>query len=160
MTSENLSPFIVYTESCSFPFSTSNLAEIGVPSRALAERPFSSEILAALRASASSARSLSSLFCARSVDPLSSPTSNALVNITKPTFFLMTYSSFLPARPPLLGFMAARAPQTRSTAARSQPQVIYITWGSAQPRGVLFQPMAPDWAGEGPLLHSSLAELV
>src|SRR5437660_1758536 len=96
MTSENLSPFIVYTESCSFPFSTSNLAEIGVPSRALAERPFSSETLAALRASASSARSFSSFFCAQSVEPLNSPTSNALVTITNPTFFLMTYSSFRP----------------------------------------------------------------
>ena len=54
MTSENLPPFAVYTESWRTPCSSSNFAEIGLPSRALAARPFTSETLAPLTAFASS----------------------------------------------------------------------------------------------------------
>src|SRR3954468_6288969 len=46
MTSENESPFAVYTESCSFPSSTSYLAEIGVPCALVAAIPRSSGTLA------------------------------------------------------------------------------------------------------------------
>src|SRR5205814_8487522 len=43
---ENASPFAVYTESCSLPFSTSYFAEMGVPLALLAAIPRSSETLA------------------------------------------------------------------------------------------------------------------
>src|SRR5207244_1992352 len=55
MTSENWPPFAVYTESWRTPCSSSNFAEIGLPSRVLAARPFTSETLAPLTAFASSA---------------------------------------------------------------------------------------------------------
>src|SRR5215813_1592857 len=67
MISENLSPFIVYMESCSLPCSTSYFPEIGFPSLALAVRPRSSEILASFSALASSACSLSSGCCAQPI---------------------------------------------------------------------------------------------
>src|SRR6267143_398199 len=69
ITSEKLSPFIVYTESCSLPSSTSYFAEIGLPSLALAVSPRSSGILAPFSAFSSSACSLalSSDVCAQLV---------------------------------------------------------------------------------------------
>src|SRR5215470_11284614 len=53
MTSENLSPFIVYTESWSLPSSSSNFPEIGRPSCSAAFKPLASETFASLSAAAS-----------------------------------------------------------------------------------------------------------
>src|SRR5215470_2494842 len=63
MTSEKLLPFVVYTDSCSLPSSTSYFAEIGLPSFALAVSPRSNGILASFSAFASSACSLSAGAC-------------------------------------------------------------------------------------------------
>src|SRR5712692_4409984 len=81
MTSENLSPFIVYTDNWSFPCSTSYLAEIGLPSFVLAVSPRWSEIFPSRSALASSACSASSDFCAQPIGTVNIHiTRNASVN--------------------------------------------------------------------------------
>src|SRR5229473_2286934 len=95
MTSENFSPFIVYTDNWSFPCSTSYFAEIGLPSFVLAVSPRCSEIFASRSALASSACSASSDFCAQPIGTVNiHATRNASVNAVlfmscSPSFSLM-----------------------------------------------------------------------
>src|SRR2546425_11501478 len=92
MTSENFSPFIVYTDNWSFPCSTSYFAEIGLPSFVLAVSPRCSEIFASRSALASSACSASSDFCAQLIGIVNiHATRNASVNAV---FFMSCSPSF------------------------------------------------------------------
>ena len=93
MTSENFSPFIVYTDNWSFPCSTSYFAEIGLPSFVLAVSPRCSEIFASRSALASSACSASADFCAQAIGTVNiHATRNASVNAV---FFMSCLSPFL-----------------------------------------------------------------